>query len=353
MYSPEQLWQGLRNPHLVKREIRIKTHQYLPHDVGIQGSYFTGNIGDEALGQIFKSEMSTNGRTVRVFPDTVSMSNSEWQLLGGGGVLHDWYGAKALRRRLEYVSDGGMIVGVGAPGIKSKEARQLTKEHLPETSLITVRDEQSKRRIQEISNVEVIVTADPAFLYNAPTSNTGIRHETGVNFRPWFKSASNGFPWTEFDEDTLSWYFDFEEDINMQNAFDSYVKKAQRICEIVEDPVFIPFHEMDEKFAREHLDVEILKHTNSVHQTLERINSVKKMVTSRYHSLVFAAICEKPIHALTYAPKVRNLSSRLNVAHSEPHIETKLDFRIPQGVDTAKSAARKNFELIEEKITNT
>lgn len=348
MYTYNQIIEGINNPDLIKLELETKVKQYLPHDVGVQGSYNTGNIGDKALGKIFKTRLETDGYSVRLFPDTVSKSNSNYQILGGGGVLHDWYGADHLRKRLNYVSDGGFIIGVGVPGFRSKEAKQLASRKIPNTSLITVRDRQSKKRINEVCNADVTVTADPAFLYEDPGATS--KYKTGVNFRPWFKYSTDEFPWSELDEETLCWHFDFSECIDRERAFKSYIKNAQQICEAVSDPVFIPFHKMDQQFAENHLDVTILEYTPSVKETLYRISSVEKMVASRYHSLVFAAITKTPVYALTYAPKVRELSNRLEIPHSDPNNVSGFSFGHPRNIENIKKDAEKNFEMLYSNI---
>lgn len=61
----------------------------LPHDISVQGSYTTGNIGDRAIGEIILKELTSHGFQTRIFNKGQSRSNANHKILGGGGVIHD------------------------------------------------------------------------------------------------------------------------------------------------------------------------------------------------------------------------------------------------------------------------
>ena len=347
MYSIKQLRNGIAQPALAYSEleklsihIKYRLKALFPHKIGVQGDYNTGNIGDRALGELFKSELENTGYSTELFPSTISKSNAKYNFLGGGGVLHDWLGIDYLRTKLEYVSNGGFIIGIGVPGVQDPQARKLVSETLPNVRLITVRDNSSKQRIQEICDVEVVVTADPAFIYNDPHVNE--EYQTGVNFRPWF----------HLDDDTLSWYFNYDLPVSSENANQAYIQNAQRICDNLQDPVFIPFDKRDEEFAKNHLDVKTLKYTGSVKETLCRISAVNQMIATRFHSLIFAAICHTPVYALAYAPKVSRLAQRLNINYGKPHVAKEVEFRKPENVEQLRTLAAKNFHLAESYLSS-
>lgn len=346
MYSPNQIKRGLANPTLIRSELSRhynKIQSKIPHKVGIQGSYQSKNIGDRALGSVFKRELKIRGHHCKIFPSYISDSNSKFNILGGGGVLHDYY-AGNLESRLEYISDGGLIIGVGVPGFQSDDAKELASKILPTATLITVRDKESKRRIKDVCDVPVTVTADPAFVYDKPKSEEkDMKYQTEINFRPWFQLSS-------LESDTLSYYFDYPKNLNISSAKEKYIHNAQKIVEEVEDPVFIPFHKTDENFARENLEIDVLSYTSSIKRTLNRVNSVDKMVATRFHSLIFATICRKPVYAISYAPKVRDLANRMDIRHSRPQNNPNLEFSYGQNIEQIEAEAERNFSLIEEKI---
>lgn len=312
--------------------------QYIPHDVSIKGSYYTGNIGDRAIGNIIHSKLEERGLRTFLFHKRASRASSWLKILGGGGVLHDWQGVEMLKQRLQFLSEGDMIIGVGVPGLESNEAKKFVRAKLNELDLITVRDTRSKRVLERATDSKVVVTACPAFLYDDPKSE--VTFETGVNFRPWF----------DLDRNILSMYFEYDDTIKRNAAKKRYIKNAQKIINEVEDPVFIPFHKKDEEFAREKLDIPILEYDFSVKKTLDRVSKTDKMVTTRYHSLVFSSICRKPILPIAYAPKVTSLCERINLPAQYPHTEVNVCFEQPENIGVIKKSAMRNFSLIDEKV---
>lgn len=341
MYTREQITKGLKNPTLLTSEFlrqwrRLK--RSVPHDVGIHGSYDTGNVGDRALGDVFESRIGGWGYRTRTFPRTTEYSNARYTILGGGGVLHDWYGTEHLETRLDYASSGerGFIIGVGVPGFHSDEARQLVRNTVPQMDLITVRDEWSKRNLRAVADVDCTVTACPAFCYSDPESPNNGR--TGVNFRPFFRE-------TDITEEILQTYFEYDE-FRISEAQRQYVKNAQSVCDRLRRPIFIPFHERDAQFARNYLDIEIAGDTVSVRETLRKVSRVDRMVTTRYHSLIFAAVCRTDVLAVAYEPKVSELADRLGVPSYLPHESIPVDFSPVSNVDTLENEAQANFDFL-------
>jgi polysaccharide pyruvyl transferase WcaK-like protein len=328
---------GVKNPKKISAAVKSSIRKYVPHDVGVQGSYRTGNIGDRALGEIFTKTLEHDGYKAYLFDKNVEYSNTPNRILGGGGVLHDWYGTDHLRKRLNYVSGGdrSFIIGVGAPGFHSSESQALICDTLPDIDLITVRDQRAKDNIQEVCDVDVTVTACPVFLYDDP--NVEVSNKTGVNFRPYFDEKD------DMSDEVLRDYFGYED---LDGATERYISNAQYICEQVRNPIFIPFHSRDEEFARRHLDIPIFDHKFSVEATLNRVSRVERMVTTRYHSLIFAAICRKPVLPLAYEPKVEAIADRLDVPAYKPHKEIPFDFTPVSNVDSVQSAAQENIELL-------
>jgi len=339
MYSPRQIIKGIKHPEIAKREAQlkfVKATAYVPHDIGVHGSYNTGNIGDRAIGQSIKKQFSKQGYSVKKLPKYIEYSNAGIRVLGGGGVLHDWYGTEHLRTRLNYLSGRSAILGVGVPGFRTKEAKELIAEELQNVDLVTVRDEWSQKRLEKYYSGDVHVTACPALLHHDPNhSSSG---KTGVNFRPWF----------HLDTDVMEYYFDYDKKIDYKRAKREYIKNAKYICDNISNPVFIPFKKKDEDFARQYLDIDILPYKFSVDRTLKRVSSVDQMVAMRYHSLVFAAICDTPVLAIAYEPKVSYLADRLGVCSYKPHEEISIDFEPIQNMRSIRNSSKDNFKLLQD-----
>lgn len=336
---------GKRIPRFVRQKISTRSKQWIPHEIGIQGSYDTGNVGDLAVGKSLKKELEPHCKDVVLFGKDVRYSNAKMNILGGGGVLHDWYGSNHLKRRLRYVSDGGLIIGVGVPGLYTERARKLLVNALPNIRAITVRDRRSRRKIEQICDADVEVTADPAFSYANPHVPSESR--TGVNFRPWYKLDAHLARLDNYEE-IMSYHFDYSEGLNHSRAKERYLQNIRTILKEVTDPVFIPFHEKDERFAREYLDVKVLDYEPSVEKTLRRVSSVEKMVTMRYHSLVFSAICQKPVLAINYDPKVGSLAERLDIPSYKPHESIPVEFSDVSNLEEMKDKNEENVRLIRD-----
>lgn len=337
MYSADQLLKGFQQPDRAKREIQRqfqKIQGHLNHDIGIQGSYWTTNVGDRAIGEILMERLSTEGYKVRLFPKDTEYSAAPIRILGGGGVLHDWYGLDHLRKRFNFLSDNGAIIGVGVPGFKTNDARKLVTERLSDIDLITVRDSRSREQLEPFYEGEIHTTACPALLHNDPKTSEFER--TGVNFRPWY----------HLDPEVMSYHFDYDPNLDYSDAKKRYIENANLICEEVNNPVFIPFHKKDEEFAHKHLDVKVLPYEFSVNKTLERVSAVDQMVTMRYHALVFAIICNKPVLTINYDPKVSCLADRIGVSSYKPHSDIPILFESISNRNEVRKAAEKNFSLL-------
>lgn len=340
MHYFKRILTGLKHPSLAISELQNLVHRTSPHDIGVQGSYTTGNIGDRALGQIFKRNLSNNGYSVRTFSKNTTSSNAPVRILGGGGILHDWYGPDHLEKRLNYVHGGrvSIVAGVGAPGFETEDGKELAREILPKMDLITVRDEWSKNNIHKVCDVEVEVTACPVFTQRKITTETN--RTTGINLRPYFLEDDK-------TDDVLRNYFEYDD---LGEARERYLKNVTRICDRVDNPVFIPFHQKDELFAQKHLDIPILEYQNSVRTTLQRISRVENMVTMRYHSLIFSLLLNKPVLPIAYEPKVSELAKRVNIDFHNPLDDFPLKFNKPSNITDIQREAWRNFSIINDII---
>ncbi|OYR44195.1 hypothetical protein DJ74_18060, partial [Halorubrum sp. Ea8] len=53
------------------------------------------------------------------------------------------------------------------------------------------------------------------------------------------------------------------------------------------------------------------------------------MICTRYHSLVFSILCNKPAIAIAYAPKVAELANRADIPCYSPDQPISFDFKKP------------------------
>lgn len=303
--------------------------------VAICGSYSTGNVGDKAIGKAIRERLASNGISSQTYSHRMDTPRGQCRILGGGGVLHD-YQPDILQRRLTYVRDGGAALGVGAVTVADPNQRDRVSNALDSAAVVTVRDTYSKEILQPLTDTEVTITACPAFTLAAPDAET--KHATGVNFRPWFTQS----------EEFLRTYYEY--DVNPEDAHQAYIETAKRIVEIVSNPVFIPFDHHDYWFAKRHLDIPVLDYEYSVTETLKRVSSMSQMVCTRYHSLVFAALCDVPAFAVRYAPKVDELADTLRIPSTTPQEFETPTFEQPRNVDELRQRSHRNFELLGENI---
>jgi len=312
---------------------KMRTKSLFPHEFAVCGSYSTGNLGDKAIGEAIQAGLQQAGRTCQLYSHRSDNPRGEYRILGGGGVLHD-YQPEILERRLAYVRDGGVAIGVGALTISNEKYRTRIGEALDSAELVTVRDRYSKEILQPLTKTNIEVTACPAFTLEPSEAVPG--YTTGVNFRPWFNQSQN----------FLSRYYNYSVDPN--EARDEYIKNISKILDEVNDPVFIPFDHDDYLFAKKYLDIPVLSYTYSVNKTLKRVNSVSQMICMRYHSLVFASICNVPSFVVRYAPKVDELVSIVDVPSTQPTEFQKPTFEEPNHVRELRKESNRNFELVND-----
>ena len=339
MYSLRQLVTGLQRPSVAKNEMTKRYHQfrsYLPHDIGVQGSYQTGNIGDQAIGRTISNQLSAMGKCTRTFGMDIEGSNAPNHILGGGGVLQDWNGTNHLSKRLSFISEGGAAIGIGVPGLRTSRGRELVRNGLSDVGLITVRDDWSRRRLEPYYEGQIQVTACPTLVREDPDESTTGR--TGVNFRNWY----------HLDRNVLVEYFDYDSDLDLVEAREQYLNNIKRLCNQVKDPIYIPFHKRDEVFAHENLDIDIIPYEFSDKKTLRRVSAVERMVCMRYHSLIFAIICNKPVLPIAYEPKVSELADRIDVSSHLPHEHIPTEFERPSHIPELKRSSMENFELLSD-----
>jgi hypothetical protein len=224
----------------------------------------------------------------------------------------------------------------------------MVREGLPEIDLITVRSQLDFEQLDPSRDCNAHVTACPTLLFSNPNEDSNNRD--GVNFLPWFLGERKQYGAHIGDNQDLSDYFGYDSNISVGDARDAYITNAQRICSQLQNPIFIPFTKDDERFARNYLDVEIQPYTFSVTETFRRVSEVDRMVTTRFHCLIFATVCEKPTLVLAYAPKVSSLAERLGIPSYKPHHEIPVEFHNVSNLGSVRRSAMENFRLLDEYV---
>lgn len=323
-----------------KAGVLAKMYQrsFSDHEIGIFGSYATGNIGDLAIGKALRDELRSEGYDVEIFSRKID-ANCSVRMLGGGDQIHDMSEEK-LKMDLGPLREGSMIIGIGAHEILDKELQKWAGEKLNSLSLITARDERSRRIIQRYTDTEVIKTSCPAFLHNVPNPRTRESY-TGVSFKPWNP---------DYTQDGNTRWEKVDTSIHPNESRNRYHLSIRSIIKSVKNPVMIPFHHFDREFSRKFEEMETFSYNYDVEETLARVAGADQMVCTRYHSLVFSILCNIPSIAIAYAPKVAQLAERANIPYYMPYEEVDLNFQLPSNRESIIDDASKNIELINERV---
>ncbi len=316
----------------------------------ISGYYGFGNTGDEAILAAIIHQLRQR------IPDchlTVISGNPEWTnrdhadveaiswldltqiisaieaadliLCGGGGLFHDYWGLdpdSILRSGhwgISFFAEAPllaallgkptMMYGVGVGPLFSDETRRIVKCVFNLAHVITVRDAESKRLLEDIGveSNRVEVTADPAFavLPEEFSSTTAFWEDKGprigVVVRHWDFKVFPGY-WERV----------------VAEALDRF------LAEVSGQALFIPFQAVE---GRQENDRAVIQRVRGQMQHGERCRSLDAplvpakmagliascdlVIGMRLHSLVFAITTGVPMAALSYDPKVSSLMNRI------------------------------------------
>ncbi len=306
--------------------------------IGIYGSYGGMNLGDEAILEgILKQLRASLPVDVTVFSrnpsDTLArhaveravnvramtrrevlpeMQYLDLLILGGGGILYD-QDAEAYMREVFLAHELAIpvvVYAVSAGPLRTPHARQVVREALNGCAIITVRDRQGYRLLEDVGVTrEIHLTADPALLLEPqPLPNEALRfegsdlehHLVGFSVREPGPAA----PHIEPDE-----YHAL-----LANAADYVVERFDA------DAVFIPMEKCDVQHshavmaAMRNADrAELVRRTYSPRQIMDLVGRLDFAVGMRLHFLIFAALRRTPFAALPYASKVSGLLDDLNM----------------------------------------
>jgi polysaccharide pyruvyl transferase CsaB len=307
--------------------------------IGLLGSYGGLNIGDEAIltsilaslrerlpfaEVVIFSRDAAHTRdahpvdrvvdTRRGICDDVSEEIARLDVLvfGGGGLLYDGEATEYLRHVRTAHRNGVPTVAyaIGAGPLTTAEDRRVVREVLSEMATVTVRDEDSKRVLQEAGiDRPVQVVADPAFLLTPVDFPADALCSEGVDPAGRLIAMSVREPGPAAP--------------NLHG--DSYHSTLAAVADFAVDRyggtvVFIPMERAD--VCQSHAVVarmvaaeraRVLHGSYGPREVLGLMQHVDLAVGMRLHFLIFAAITGVPCLPLPYAGKVAELARSLGI----------------------------------------
>ncbi|MDP8976121.1 MAG: polysaccharide pyruvyl transferase family protein [Actinomycetota bacterium] len=307
--------------------------------IGVSGSYGGLNAGDEAILTCIVNELGRlvpdvevvvfsrdpehteahhdieKGIAVRdatrdeVVPEVERL---DFLLLGGGGILYDDE-ANNYVREVRLAQERGiptMAYAIGAGPLRGREDRQVVRDALNGMEVITVRDTETKRLLEEVGVRRPIeVTADPALVLTPlPFTEDMLEHE-GVATDRRLVGMSVREPGGAAPTLEQSPYHQ-----TLANAADFIVDRFDA------DVVFVPMERADVGHAHrvmaemaEPARATVLHGRYGPRQLLGLMDHLELAVGMRLHFLIFAAIAHVPLVALPYASKVVGLFEALGL----------------------------------------
>lgn len=309
----------------------------------IDGFYGAGNLGDEVilsatLNQISslqgvqpvifsKDPVETNRmhRVVSFDPYAkhsitgyLNLLRSTVYILGGGGLIKD-YGesSRSIEKILCYLAIAKsfglktMLWSVGMENLRFNKSKELVQGILSTVDAITVRDPNSKKRLEELGiQNNITVTADPSILLVARYSKQrSLKKNPRVVacLRHWFKY---GFYMPDYavNEQMLN---------SVASVLDFMINNLNAEIE------FLPFRTISYDDDREITKMVVSRMTEIEHiivhsrapQIDEAINillNADLLVGMRLHSVILATSLGIPSIALSYMPKVRDYMAYIN-----------------------------------------
>jgi polysaccharide pyruvyl transferase CsaB len=300
-----------------------------PFQIGISGSYGGMNLGDEAiLSGILTQLRDSVPAEITVFSvdpeDTMrrhdvaravpvrtltrresaaEVARLDLFILGGGGILYDRDAALYLRELLiaEELGIPTVVYAVSAGPLADPSARQAVRSALDAATVVSVRDKQGLRMLEDVGvDREIHLTADPALLLRPePLPRAKIESE-GVEFDRHLIGFSVREPGPAAPDIDPDEYYRL-----LANAADYVIERLDA------DVLFVPMERTDVLHSHAvvaHMNnaerAEVLRRRYTSGQVLDLVGHFEFSVGMRLHFLIFSALREIPFIALPYASKV-------------------------------------------------
>ena len=308
--------------------------------IGISGSYGGLNLGDEAILEGILSNIrrdlaaevtvftrdgddtrERHGVSEAVLIRELTREEAQRQveqldlfILGGGGILYD-QDAEAYLREVDLAHDAGvpvMVYAISAGPLTNPTVRDHVRESLNQAALITVRDRQGKRLLEEIGvEQDIHVTADPALLLEPEQLPESALEREGLEDRRRLVGFSVREPGPAAPDIDVDHYHAL-----LANAADFIIDRLDA------DIVFVPMERKIMDVQHSHAVVAqmqfaqqatVLKGEYTSRQLISLISRFEFAVGMRLHFLIFSALAGVPFVALPYASKVTGLIEDLKM----------------------------------------
>lgn len=305
----------------------------------IAGYYGFGNIGDEAILESVINKLSTKLDNIEIevlsakpnktldkydipcidrrsFPQVLkAIKKCDLLVIGGGSLLQDITSKKSIYYYLAIIYMGLafnkkiMMYSQGIGPIHRRMNRSLTSQLLNRVDFITVRDNNSKKQLVNmgVTDSKIAVAADPVIGLMKTGKDVGLdilrKHQKnfdenkptiGIAFRYWNNN---------------------EEKINK-----ILVNATNRLFDLLEaNIVFIPFHHSEDIKVLRAIEPRIqgkgilIKEKYGVQEMLSIMENMDLLVGVRLHSLIFSAVAQIPMIAISYDPKVEYFMKSLGL----------------------------------------
>ncbi len=302
--------------------------------IGISGSYGGLNLGDEAILESILTQLRMSlDAEFTVFTrdpeDTLQRHGVEHALeirdltreeaeqeiakldlfvLGGGGILYD-RDAGSYLRDVGVAQEAGvpvMVYAVSAGPLQERSVRKTVCERLSGVDVITVRDRQGKRLLEDVGvEKEIIVTADPALLLEPEDLPPDAMKSEGLDDVKHLVAFSVREPGPAAPDIDVDHYHEL-----LANAADFIVDRLDV------DIIFVPMERRKMDVQHSHAVASmmqfaqragVLKGTYTARQMISLLARCDFAVGMRLHFLIFAALADVPFVALPYASKVAGL----------------------------------------------
>jgi polysaccharide pyruvyl transferase CsaB len=347
----------------------------MKYRIAISGSYGGLNLGDEAILEGILRELRSSldldivvfsrnpkdtekRHQVRSIPiremhkDEVveELKKLDLFILGGGGILFDAR-AEVFLRDVTWALELNipvMVYAISVGPLKLPNIKQLVADVLNKTNIITVRENESKRILNDLGVTQPIeVTADPALLIKSEKFSKEMLKMEGINPDIKLIGFSVREPGPAAPDLNIDHYHGM-----LANAADFMIERFDAQI------IFIPMesganrdpqhsHAIISKMSRVQR-ANVLKGNYTSPQILGLMKHMDFAVGMRLHFLIFAGLQHIPFIPLPYASKVKGLLQDLEM--SLPPIEEwntgKLCAVIDRAWDTQATIKKKLKEKI-------
>jgi polysaccharide pyruvyl transferase CsaB len=294
-------------------------------NIVISGYYGFNNLGDEAvlagISSLLKAETDDLKITVlsaepektasryginavsrtSVIQILAALNEADLFISGGGSLLQDvtgsfsvpYYLGLAWLARLQGTKT--VYYAQGAGPLNKKWSQLLTAFSLNRFELLGVRDQGSKKMLQEIGvKKEIELTVDPVFALYDPLNNLKQqikgKIEVGISVRPWS---------VDYISELAAALNQFAEGKNIKfNIFPMHQGADDKISLALKNKL--------------KAETEIFELPAVPEEAVKDFSQLDLFVGVRLHSLIFALINQIPLLALSYDPKIEGLLKEID-----------------------------------------